>query len=366
MHSSLKVNHEIFMHRCLQLAKLGQGFVAPNPMVGAVLVHNKQIIGEGYHRTYGGPHAEVNCIQNAIANGFENLLNKSTIYVSLEPCAHFGKTPPCAELIINHKLPTVVIGCRDPFVEVDGRGVEKLKQAGISVIEGVLEQEAKDLNKRFFCFHQHHKPFVILKWAQTADGFIGNVGNERLMISNDITNRLVHQWRSQESAILVGTKTALKDNPQLTNRFWHGAHPVRLVTDFNNVLPGSHNIFSGEATTIIFNYDRHTINDRLKFSGLDKKRYWYKLDAQRSSIIEMMEACYRLGIPGILVEGGARLQQSFIDENCWNEARVITNPDILINAGISAPVLKNVESLFHRESGSDRITYFSRSNSMVN
>ena len=350
------------MQRCLHLAKLGQGFVDPNPKVGAVLIHNKHIIGEGYHRKYGGPHAEVNCIQNAINNGFEHLLDKSTIYVSLEPCAHFGKTPPCAELIIKYKIPTVVIGCRDPFVEVDGRGVEKLKQAGISVIEGVLEQEAKDINKRFFCFHQQHKPFVILKWAQTADGFIGNVGNERLMISNDFTNRLVHQWRSQESAILVGTKTALKDNPQLTNRFWHGAHPVRLVTDFNNVLPGSHNIFSGEATTIIFNYDRHTINDRLKFSGLEKKTYWYKLDAQRSSIIEMMEACYKLGIQSILVEGGARLQQSFIDENCWNEARVITNPDLLVNSGITAPILKDIGTIDHQESGTDRISYFTHAN----
>lgn len=358
MHSSLPINHEIFMQRCLQLAKLGYGFVAPNPMVGAVLVHNNQIIGEGYHKKHGGPHAEVNCIQNAIANGFENLLHKSTIYVSLEPCAHFGKTPPCADLIINYKIPTVVIGCRDPFLEVDGRGIEKLKQAGIKVIEGILEQQSRDLNKRFFYFHQQHKPFVILKWAQTADGFIGNTGNERLMISNEITNRLVHQWRSQESAILVGTNTAFKDDPQLTNRFWLGAHPLRLVTDFKNVLPATHKIFSGEAPTIVFNYDRHTITEGLKFPGFENITYWYKLEGQRSTITEMMEACYTLGIQSILVEGGARLQQSFIDENCWNEARVITNPDLLINTGISAPVLKDIESLLYQESGSDRISFF--------
>ena len=358
MHSSPKVNHEIFMQRCLHLAKLGQGFVAPNPMVGAVLVHNQKIIGEGYHKKFGGPHAEVNCIQHAITNGFESLLDKSTIYVSLEPCAHFGKTPPCADLIIKHKIPNAVIGCRDPFLEVDGRGIEKLKQAGIHVIEGILEQESKALNKRFFFFHQHHKPFVILKWAQTADDFIGNAGDERLLISNDITNRLVHKWRSQESAILVGTNTALKDDPKLTNRFWTGAHPIRLVTDFKNVLPGTLKIFSGDAPTIVFNYDRHTITEGLKFPGFENITYWCRLDGQRSSVTEIIDACYKLGIQSILVEGGARLQQSFIDENSWNEARVITNPDLLIQSGISAPVLKGVESLLHQESGNDRISYF--------
>jgi len=358
MHSNLTVNHEIFMQRCLHLAKLGQGFVAPNPMVGAVLVHNKQINGEGYHEKYGGSHAEVNCIQNAIANGFEHLLDKSTIYVSLEPCAHFGKTPPCVDLIIKHKIPNVVIGCRDPFLEVDGRGIEKLKQAGIQVIEGILEQECIELNKRFFHLHQHHKPFVILKWAQTADGFIGNTGNERLMISNEITNRLVHKWRSQESAILVGTNTALKDNPKLNNRLWTGGHPIRLVIDFKNVLPATHQLFSGEAPTIIFNYDRHTITEGLKYPAFENKIYWYKLDEQRSSVSEILAACYKMDIQSILVEGGARLQQSFIDENCWNEARVITNPNLFIESGISAPLLKDVESVNHQESGSDRISFF--------
>ncbi len=358
MPSSHKVNHEIFMQRCLHLAKLGQGFVAPNPMVGAVLVHDKQIIGEGYHKKYGGPHAEVNCIQHAIANGFEYLLDKSTIYVSLEPCAHFGKTPPCAELIIKHKIPNVVIGCRDSFKEVDGRGIEKLNQAGIQVIEEILEQESKDLNERFFFFHEYHKPFVILKWAQTADGFIGNVGNERLMISNEITNRLVHKWRSQESAILVGTNTALKDDPKLTNRLWSGSHPIRLVTDFNNVLPGTHHIFSGEAPTIVFNYDRHTITEGIKSPGFENKTYWFKLAGQPSSITEIMEACYQMGIQSIIVEGGARLQQSFIDENYWNEARIITNPTLFIKDGILAPVLKDARPHFQQESAGDSISYF--------
>ncbi len=355
---SHKENHEIYMQRCLHLAKLGQGFVAPNPMVGAVLVHNKQIIGEGYHKKYGGPHAEVSCIKQAIDNGFEHLLDKSTIYVSLEPCAHFGKTPPCVELIINHKIPQVVIGCRDPFIEVDGRGVDKLIQAGVQVVEGILEQESKELNKRFFFFHHYHKPFVILKWAQTADGFIGNAGNERLMISNEITNRLVHKWRSQESAILVGTNTALKDDPKLTNRLWSGTQPIRLVTDFKNVLPGTHQIFSDETPTIVFNYDRHTITEGFKFPTFENKTYWYKLAEQRSSINEILEVCYKMGIQSILVEGGARLQQSFIDENCWNEARMITNPEVFVKSGIPAPILKDVESFYFYESGSDRISYF--------
>src|SRR6476660_1127293 len=208
-------SHETYMYRCLQLAQLGVGNVAPNPMVGAVLVHNDKIIGEGYHRKYGEPHAEVNCI-NSVSPDKQELISQSTLYVSLEPCAHFGKTPPCADLIIRHKIPRVVIGCRDPFTEVNGKGIEKLKSAGVNVETGILEKECIALNKRFFIFHTQHRPYIILKWAQTADEFIATLTTEsqaigniqrRLLISNEYTNRLVHKWRSDEAAILVGKNT---------------------------------------------------------------------------------------------------------------------------------------------------------------
>src|SRR5690606_6990869 len=271
-------------------------------MVGAVLVHNEQIIGEGYHKKYGEAHAEVNCIQNAIEKGFENLVHKSVLYVSLEPCSHFGKTPPCTDLIIKNKIPEVIVGSRDPFKSVNGTGIERLRNAGVKVTEGILQKECVELNKRFFTFHNHQVPYVILKWAQTADGFIGNEGNERLMITSDITNRLVHKWRSHESAILVGTNTTSKDDPQLTNRFWTGKNPVRLVPDFKNILREGQKIFSSEAPTIVFNYDRHSIPGELTYPFFENQTYWYKLKGQQSSIIEMLEACFRLNIQSVFVE----------------------------------------------------------------
>src|SRR5258706_4656586 len=246
------------MYRCLQLAAPGAGYVAPNPMVGAVLVHNGRIIGEGYHQHYGEAHAEVNCINQAALSGLIDTIPESTLVVSLEPCTHFGKTPPCADLIIKHKIPKVVIGCRDPFGEVNGKGIEKLKAAGIEVEQGVLEKECIDLNKRFFVFHTQHRPYIILKWAETADGFIapslpaapsinlwrpmeGRIEEDstsrRLLISNEYTDRVVHKWRSEEAAILVGTNTVENDNPELTTRLWPGNSPVRLVVDMNLRLP---------------------------------------------------------------------------------------------------------------------------------
>ena len=201
------------MYRCLELAKLGAGNVAPNPMVGAALVYNDRIIGEGYHQKYGEAHAEPNCIKQAADNGHSDLIPRSTLYVSLEPCAHFGKTPPCADLIIRYKIPKVVVGCRDPFKEVNGKGIEKLKDAGIQVELGILEKECKELNKRFLGFHTLHRPYIILKWAQTLNCKMAGQGSDRLYITNEFTNRVVHKWRSEEASILIGTNTALKDNP---------------------------------------------------------------------------------------------------------------------------------------------------------
>ena len=217
----MPIDHYTYMQRCLQLAVLGAGNVAPNPMVGAVLVNNGDIIGEGYHQQYGGPHAEPNCI-NDVPVEMKHMIPGSTLYVSLEPCAHFGKTPPCADLIIKTGIKKVVVGCRDPFSKVDGKGIDKLRNAGVEVIIGEWENECKELNKRFFTFHTKSRPYIVLKWAQTANGKMAAEGEDRLLISNDYTNRLVHKWRSEEAAILVGRNTALMDNPSLTTRLWKG------------------------------------------------------------------------------------------------------------------------------------------------
>ena len=311
--------HEQYMHRCLQLAELGAGFVAPNPMVGAVLVHNKRIIGEGYHILYGQAHAEVNCI-NSVAEEDRRLIPGSTMYVSLEPCAHYGKTPPCADLIVANKIPHVVVGCRDPFKEVAGKGIEKLQMAGIKVVQGVLEKESIELNKRFFTFHMRHRPYVILKWAQTVNKKMATHSNERLLITNALTNKLVHKWRSEEAAILIGTNTALLDDPELTNRLWHGKSPVRLVIDLRLRLPPRLRIFNQQEPTIIFNaLHHHMQTDATAF---------YQVAEDVSLVHQVLNACYQHNIQSILVEGGARLLQSFIDEGLWDETRMITNESL--------------------------------------
>lgn len=321
--------HETYLHRCLELAKQAAGYTAPNPMVGAVLVHEGRIIGEGFHKQYGGPHAEVNCI-NSVLPEDQPLIETSTIYVSLEPCAHHGKTPPCADLIVKHRIPEVVIGCRDPFVQVDGKGIDKLLAAGINVTLGVLEPESVDLNKRFFTFHRQHRPYIVLKWAQTADGRIANEDHSRLHISNGLTNRLVHKWRSEEAAILVGTNTALFDDPQLTTRSWTGKDPIRLVVDMDLRLPSSLKLFDQQVRTIVFNTVRHEEQDNLMF---------YQVTKDVSLVHQISNALYQLNILSVLVEGGAQLLQSFIDEGYWDEARIITNQSFFAGAGIKAPVL---------------------------
>jgi diaminohydroxyphosphoribosylaminopyrimidine deaminase / 5-amino-6-(5-phosphoribosylamino)uracil reductase len=319
------------MHRCLQLAKLGAGHVAPNPMVGAVLVYQNTIIGEGYHAQYGQAHAEVNCI-NCVSEENKSLIEKSILYVSLEPCAHHGKTPPCADLIIKNRITEVVIACRDSYAEVDGKGIQKLQQGGINVITGVLEKEAVELNKRFFTFHTQKRPYIILKWAQSNDAKIAKADFSAVKISGDISNRLVHQWRSEEAAILVGTNTALHDNPSLTNRLWQGNNPIRLVIDKQLKLPLSLHLFDGSVRTIVFNQLKEEEKNGILF---------YKLAIDENIIPGLVNALYRLNIQSVLVEGGAKLLQSFIDQNCWDEARVITNEELGIANGINAPILTN-------------------------
>lgn len=334
-----------YMHRCIELARNGAGMVAPNPMVGAVLVHDGRIIGEGYHRQYGQAHAEVNCI-NSVLPADEKLVPFSTLYVSLEPCAHFGKTPPCSDLIIQKKIPTVVIGCRDPFTEVDGKGIEKLQKAGVEVVTGIEEEECRELNKRFITFVTKKRPYIILKWAQTANGKIAGNTDERLLITNEYTNHLVHQWRAEEAAILVGTNTALLDNPSLTNRFWPGKDPVRLVIDMSLRLPSSLKIFDRQQPTIVFNELKNEESNNLLY---------YQINKEQDTISQLANACYSFGLQSILVEGGTRLLQSFIDMNLWDEARVITNEELIVANGLSAPLLDNKHSDHSQRISSDMI-----------
>jgi diaminohydroxyphosphoribosylaminopyrimidine deaminase/5-amino-6-(5-phosphoribosylamino)uracil reductase len=339
-------NHVKYMSRCLQLAAQGAGYVAPNPMVGAVLVYNETIIGEGYHQQFGGPHAEVNCI-NSVKEENRKFISHSILYVSFEPCNHFGKTPPCSDLIIEKKIPHVVIGCRDPFKEVDGRGIEKLKNAGVEVEVGIMEDECKDLNKRFFIFHTQHRPYIILKWAETADKKIAAPGTERLFISNEFSNRLVHKWRSEEASILVGTNTAMLDNPELTTRLWPGPSPVRMVVDMDLKLPADLKLFDKNNRTIVFN--------KVKYEEQDEVLY-YQVTEDVNLVHQIVNAVYQLKLNSILVEGGAKLLQSFIDEGLWDEIRVIQNEKLKISNGLNAPVFAQGKIDSQLKIGTDVVT----------
>jgi diaminohydroxyphosphoribosylaminopyrimidine deaminase / 5-amino-6-(5-phosphoribosylamino)uracil reductase len=317
-------------------------------MVGAVLVHNNRIIGEGYHRIYGQTHAEVNCIAS-VAEADRGLMPLSTLYVSLEPCAHFGKTPPCADLIIATKIPRVVIGCRDPFPAVDGKGISKLQAAGVEVICPVMEKEARQLNRRFFSFHEKKRPYIILKWAQTANGLVGSGTKERWLISNDTSNRLVHKWRSEEAAILVGTNTALADNPSLTNRLWTGKSPVRLVLDMGLRLPAMLQLFDGRQPTVVFNGSRHHREGNLQY---------YQLNKTADILPQLMEALYLLKLQSVLVEGGTRLLQSFIDAQLFDECRIISSTRQQQGNGIPAPVAPHMQLQNRLQLQSDTISFY--------
>ena len=306
------------MWRCIQLAKCGAVGAPPNPMVGAVIVHNGKIIGEGYHRRCGGPHAEVNAIRSVRD---ESLLQDSTIYVSLEPCSHYGKTPPCADLIIGKRIPRVVVGCMDPFAKVNGQGIRKLRDAGIEVEVGVLEKECLELNRRFITFHQQHRPWVMLKWAQSEDGFMDaerESDTEPVKFSSPFTHTLVHQLRAMNQAIMVGTKTVLMDNPTLTTRLWDGPDALRVTIDRKGVLPESVHLKDGKVPTVIYNH---------------------------GNLKEILDDLYKRGIQSLMVEGGAQLLQHFIDEGLWDEARIEIAP-FSLNGGVSAPRMKdeNLES----------------------
>ena len=323
--------YEKYMNRCLELAKLGAGNVSPNPMVGCVIVHNNSIIGEGYHEKYGESHAEVNAI-NAVKNA--GLLSESTLYVSLEPCAHYGLTPPCSDLIVANKIPHVVIGTIDSFAKVAGKGIEKMRKAGINVKVGVLEKECREINKRFFTFHEKKRPYVFLKWAETIDGFIDfdrseNEYGEPTWITGEKALVRVHKMRAEEDSILVGTNTVLKDNPSLTVRHCDGQNPVRLVIDNHLRLPMNLHIYDNTVKTIIFNSLKNDEVGNIEF---------VKIDFDKRMIQHILKDLYQRNIQSVIVEGGKQTLDSFIYQNLWDEAFRFIGNKKFIN-GIKAPTI---------------------------
>ncbi len=338
-----------YIQRCLQLAAQGREKTAPNPMVGAVIVHNGKIIGEGYHTASGFAHAEVEAI-NSVAD--LSLLKESTMYVSLEPCSHFGKTPPCAKLIIEKQIPRVVVGTLDPFPAVSGNGVRMLQEAGINVKVGILEQECRVLNKAFFCHLENKRPYIILKWAQTKDGFIDKVrvAGEKphpTPISNDMTRSLVHKLRSEVQAILVGTTTAINDNPSLTVRFWSGNNPTRLLLDKSLRVPQDSVLFDGNVPTLVFTEKVQTNKPNCEY---------IQIDFSKNVISEMIDELYDRCFQSLLVEGGCQLLQSFIDLDLWDEVQVEV-ADICFGEGTAAPKFKATPDSVERIGTSEMYHY---------
>ena len=328
-------NHEYFIARCIELAKNGFGTTYPNPMVGSVIVYDGQIIGEGWHRKAGEAHAEVNAIRSVKD---PSVLDKATIYVSLEPCSHFGKTPPCCDLIIENKIPNVVIGTVDSNIKVAGNGIKRLKEAGANVIVGILEKECHELNQRFFTFHEKKRPYIILKWAQTQDGFIAPLEKKEqkpVLITNPYSRQLVHKWRAEEQAILVGTQTVIDDNPQLNTRDWKGNNPIRVVIDQNNRVPKTAHVFDNQLKTIVFSkYNVMLASENIIYESID---------FQQNIAQQILERLYQHQIQSIIIEGGAQTLQTFIDANLWDEARVFIGNSQFGN-GTKAPILNTAPS----------------------
>lgn len=313
--------HEKYINRCIQLAGNGLGTTYPNPVVGSVLVHDGKIIGEGWHKVAGDPHAEVNAI-NSVKD--ESLIKKATIYVSLEPCSHYGKTPPCSDLIIAKGIKKVVIGTVDPFAKVAGTGIKKLLEAGCEVNVGVLEEKCADLNKRFFTFQQKKRPYIILKWAKTEDNFIAPIiqpERQPVWITNSYSNQLVHKWRSEEQAILVGTNTAVADNPKLNTRLWSGNNPVRVVLDKDLRISEDSRLFDGSIKTIVL-----TSAKALKiFSGSKlKDLHFEEIDFDQNIAAQICRILYEHELQSLIVEGGRKTLETFIKANLWDETRIFT------------------------------------------
>lgn len=317
------MNPRIFMQRALELAERGKGTVRPNPLVGCVIVHDEKIIGEGYHKQYGGPHAEVNAIAS-VTDG--KLLADATAYVSLEPCSHWGKTPPCANLLIEKGIKSVQVATLDPNPLVAGKGVQLLQDAGVEVTVGLLEQEARWQNRRFFCQQEKHRPYLILKWAQTQDGFLARENFDSKWISGTQSRQLVHQWRAEEQAVLVGKNTALHDNPRLNVRDWSGSDPIRVVLDYRLELPTNLNLFDQQIPTLCYNTLKNETLTNLEWIKLSEGNF---LDA-------LLADLHARNIQSVLIEGGSQVLQQFLAAGLWDEARVFTAP-IRFERGIAAP-----------------------------
>lgn len=316
------MNHEYYMQRCLDLAKIGLRDAMPNPSVGAVLVHNGRIIGEGHTSSYGGPHGEVNCV-NSVSDADRHLIPDATLYVSLEPCSHYGKTPPCCDLIIQQQIKNIVVGTVDPHIKVAGNGIKKLEEAGRSVITGVLEKECREINKRFFTFHEKQRPYIILKWAQSADGYLSPMvkhaeddlaSKKPVWITNQYSRQLVHKWRSEEGAILVGTQTVLIDNPSLDVRDWTGKNPVRIVLDRTGKITQEYSVKNLKIKTIVLTEKNNLAN----FENLHYESVSFD-DNLAHSIAEIL---FRHNLLSVIIEGGRQTLQTFIDAGLWDEARI--------------------------------------------
>jgi diaminohydroxyphosphoribosylaminopyrimidine deaminase/5-amino-6-(5-phosphoribosylamino)uracil reductase len=334
------------MKRCLELAAKGMGKVSPNPMVGAVIVHEGKIIGEGFHTAYGKPHAEVEAIRSVTD---KKLLSSSTLYVNLEPCSHFGKTPPCADLILENKIPQVIICNQDPNPLVAGNGIKRLKENGVNVIQGILEEKGAYLNRRFFTFHSKKRPYIILKWAETKDGFIDKIRENGIpkinKISSEESHQLSHQWRSEEDAILVGKNTVLNDNPKLTTRLFEGKSPIRILLDKDLLIPNDSNIYNPESTVIVLNSVKEEKKANIHF---------HKMNHSPISITEIINFLHSENILSVIIEGGTFTLQSFIDSGIWDEARIFTS-NMEFGNGKKAPELSR-NSGTKIKSGKDELT----------
>ncbi|WP_026727952.1 bifunctional diaminohydroxyphosphoribosylaminopyrimidine deaminase/5-amino-6-(5-phosphoribosylamino)uracil reductase RibD [Flavobacterium denitrificans] len=341
--------HEKYIKRCIELAQNGFGTTYPNPMVGSVIVYEGKIIGEGWHKKAGEPHAEVNAVQSVKD---KSLLKKATIYVSLEPCSHFGKTPPCCDLIIANKIPNVVVGTVDPNEKVAGRGIKRLIENGINVTVGVLEDECNELNKRFFTFHQKKRPYIILKWAESQDGFLApekEINQERkpIWITNQYSRQLVHKWRSEEQAILVGTQTVIDDNPKLNTRDWSGNNPVRVVLDQNNRISKDSFVFDDSVKTIVFSKSENNIST--------ENTIFEKIDFNENLVSQILNVLYQHQIQSIIIEGGRQTLQSFIDSDLWDEARIFIGTNTF-EKGVKAPIIQK-SNIFKTTIQNDELLY---------
>lgn len=346
--------HRIYMQRCIEIAQNGLGTTAPNPMVGAVIVHRDHIIGEGFTSPYGGPHAEVNAIESVTDPA---LLSEAVIYVTLEPCSHFGKTPPCVDRILKHGIPEVVIGVQDPHYKVAGKGIQRLRDSGCKVTVGVLEEECRELHKRFLTFHEKKRPYLILKWAETVDGFIAPSNNKRLAepqpywITGSSARQEVHKWRSEEQAILVGTTTVLADNPKLDVRKWSGKSPIRVILDRNLKVPADAHVLDGTIPTLVMT--------EVKTPPAGRKNVDYViLDFSGNLAQQLCDSLYKRNITSVIIEGGRQTLQTFIDTELWDEARVFTGNGSFQD-GIQAPRLEGIIQT-ERVIGNDKLKIFRR------